>query len=81
MSLCQYKNALGKPNEGIHFHVFGVAIIDFIFTIIGAYILSGLFNQSFIYFLIGLFLLGTFLHLLFCVDTNFTLLLKNIFCY
>lgn len=79
MTLCQYKNALGKPDEGIHFHVFGVAIIDVIFTIIGAYILSGLFNQSFIYVLIGLFLLGTFLHLLFCVDTSFILLLKSIF--
>jgi len=37
--LCKYKDILGKPGEGIHsIRLFNVAIMDVLFTIIGAYI-------------------------------------------
>jgi len=76
MSLCKYKNALGIPKEGIHsYRLFGVAIFDVIFTVIGAFIISFLFKTNFLYTLIVLFLLGIFLHRLFCVRTTIDKLL------
>ena len=48
MSLCKYKNALGEPKKGIHsYRLFGVAIVDVIMTILGAYLISNFFNISF----------------------------------
>ena len=49
MSLCKYKNIFGEPNTGAHsYRVYDVAIVDVIFTIIGAYILAKYMNTSFI---------------------------------
>ena len=71
MDLCKYKNALGEPRKGIHsYRLFGVAIIDVIMTIFGAYLLSYFFNISFTYTSIILFGLGIFLHHIFCVKTT-----------
>lgn len=71
MDLCKYKNALGVPNKGIHsYRLFGVAIADVIMTIIGAWLISYFFKQSFVKTLIILFLLGIILHRLFCVRTT-----------
>jgi len=71
MNLCKYKNILGKPNEGIHsFRFCGLAIVDVILTIIAAFLISYFKNISFFISLLGLFLLGIFLHKLFCVRTS-----------
>ena len=71
MNLCKYKNSLGEPGKGIHsYRLFGVAIVDVIVTIIGAYLISYFFNISFTYTLIILFGLGIFLHRIFCVRTT-----------
>ena len=81
MTLCKYKDILGKPKEGIHkYRLFGIAIMDFIFTIIIAIILSCLIKCIFKikYKLLNLFLvtlfilliLGIILHRLFCVRTT-----------
>ena len=71
MNMCKYKDALGIPGKGIHsYRVFGVAIMDVIMTIIGAFIFSFFFKTNFAYTLITLFLLGIFLHRLFCVKTT-----------
>ena len=70
--LCQYKDVLGKPGKGIHsYRIFNIAIIDVLFTIIGAYIIY-LFLPKINYFviLILLFLLGVILHKIFCVRTT-----------
>ena len=76
MDLCKYQNSLGIPNQGVHsYRLFGVAIVDVIFTIIGAMIISYFSNRSFIYTLIFLFLLGIILHRLFCVRTTIDKLL------
>jgi hypothetical protein len=76
MDLCKYKNALGEPGKGIHsYRLFGVAIMDVIMTIIGAYIISYFSNYSFIYTLVFLFILGIILHRLFCVKTTIDKLL------
>jgi hypothetical protein len=69
--LCQYKDALGIPDKGIHsYRLFGVAIVDVIMTILGALIISFFFKYNFIYTLVFLFLLGICLHRLFCVRTT-----------
>jgi hypothetical protein len=76
MDLCKYQNSLGVPHKGIHsYRLFGVAIMDVIFTIIGAMIISYFSKRSFVYTLIFLFLLGIILHRLFCVRTTIDKLL------
>ena len=69
--LCKFKDILGIPNKGVHsYRFFGVAIIDVIMTIIGAFLLSRIFRWNFLYTLVSLFLLGIVLHRLFCVRTT-----------
>jgi hypothetical protein len=73
--LCQYKNALGIPGKGVHFHVFGIAIMDVLMTILGAWVISRWTGWKFIYVLPSLFILGIILHRLFCVKTTIDKLL------
>ena len=76
MDLCKYKNSLGEPNKGIHSYRFmGVAIIDVIMTLIGAFLISFFYKLSFIKTSIFLFVLGIILHRLFCVRTTIDKLL------
>ena len=71
MNLCKYRNIFGHPKEGAHsYRIFNIAIIDVIATIIGAYFLSLFFKWSFRYTLILLFMLGIFMHRIFCVNTT-----------
>ena len=78
----KYKNIFGEPEKGIHsYRLFNLAIIDIIFTIIGAYLI-GIYNKNnlkeiIILFLI-IFFIGQILHLLFCVETKFIKLLNDI---
>jgi hypothetical protein len=72
MSLCQYKYSLGIPGQGFHKQrIFGFALFDIIGTAVLAWILSKYTSYRFIPILIVLFLIGTMLHVLFCVDTTF----------
>ena len=76
MNLCKYKDALGKPNVGIHsYRIFNIAIADVIMTFIGAFIISNFLNISFIRTSIFLFILGIILHRIFCVQTTIDKLL------
>ncbi len=71
MNLCAYKDALGKPGKGIHsYRLFGVAIVDVIFTIFGAMLIAYFSKYNFVKILVSLFLLGIILHRLFCVRTT-----------
>ena len=70
--LCKYKDALGKPKQGIHkYRIFNIAVVDVLLTIIGAYIFY-LFNPriNFFIILLCLFILGIILHRIFCVRTT-----------
>jgi len=74
--LCKYQNLLGKPDEGVHkTRIFGFALNDIILTIILTLIISLIFKTQFLLTLIILFIIGEFLHLLFCVNTKFINLL------
>ena len=71
MNLCKYKDALGKPDVGIHsYRIFNIAIADVIMTFIGAFLISYSLNISFIWTSIFLFSLGIILHHIFCVKTT-----------
>ena len=71
MDLSQYKNILGEPNMGIHSYRFlGVAIMDVIQSIIGAFVISYIIKQSFWLVLLIIFLLGITLHRIFGVRTT-----------
>ena len=69
---CPYKDSLGKVGEGIHsYRVFDVAIVDVIFTVIGAAIIHYFMPQyRFIVILTALFAAGVILHHIFCVRTT-----------
>ena len=76
VDLCKYKNALGIPGQGVHsFRFFNIAIVDVVMTIIAAFIIALLTKQKFYITLILLFLLGIFLHRIFCVRTTLDKLL------
>ena len=61
----------GKPGEGVHsYRIFNIAIVDVVMTILVALIISYVNNQSLIKILVILFLLGIFMHRIFCVRTT-----------
>ena len=71
MSLCKYKNIFGEPGKGVHsYRIFNIAVVDVIATILLAVIVSSALKISFVKTLIFLFILGIFLHRLFCVKTT-----------
>jgi hypothetical protein len=73
---CEYKDALGKPGEGVHAHrVFDIAIVDVIMMIIAAIFISRTMTQRFIPVLFVLFLSGILMHRAFCVETTIDKLL------
>jgi hypothetical protein len=56
----------------IHFHVFGVAIVDVAATVVGAWWLARKLKWPFWIVLLQLLLLGTLMHLWFQVPTPWT---------
>ena len=71
MRLCQYRDLLGKPGQGIHsFRVFGIAVADVVSTVFGAGLITWATGTNFFLALLGLFVLGVLLHWLFCVPTT-----------
>lgn len=76
---CKYKDIFGKPKEGVHsYRIMNIAVIDLALTLIGAYILSILLGITYWKTAVGLLILGTIAHLLFCVDTTVTIFVKKI---
>lgn len=70
MSLCKYRNIFGAPGEGVHaYRLFGLAVVDVVGTLLGAYALSRYFDISLFTTTVSLFGLGIFSHWLFCVDS------------
>lgn len=78
MNLCYYNNIFGIPKEGLHkYRLFNIAIVDVILTILVALIITYFFNLNFINILLILFIIGIFLHKLFCVNTTINNLIFN----
>lgn len=73
---CKYKDVLGVPKQGFHApRLLGFAAYDVIGTFMLGLLFSILLNKSYWSTTLVLFLLGIFLHWLFCVDTTFNRLL------
>jgi hypothetical protein len=79
--LCQYKDILGKPNEGIRnqFRVFNISVIDVILTIVLGLLLAKIFKVTKFSGVILSFLLSILFHKIFCVDTTISKLLQEKF--
>jgi len=68
MDLCKYKDIIGKPGTGVHkYRFFGIAIVDVVVTIIGAYLIALFFKLHVLYTIIVTFIIGIISHRLFCV--------------
>ena len=53
--LCAYRNLFGRVAEGAHsYRIFDIAIVDVLFTVLGAYLLHRLFSVSFGVMVVGL---------------------------
>jgi hypothetical protein len=77
LNLCQYKNILGKPNEGVHrFRIFDMAIFDIILTILLGLLLAKLLKINTLSGIVIAFGLGIIFHKIFCVETTLNKMLK-----
>ncbi len=78
-TLCKYRDMFGKPREGVHsIRIFDVAVIDVIITIAVGYCIAKYFSyKNSMTIIIILFMIGTLLHILFCVDTKFVMVIRD----
>ena len=77
LNLEKFKDLLGKPGEGLHFHVAGIAIVDVLATILLGWAVSEWFEVNPLWCIGGFFVLGQMLHWVFGVETAVMRLLKK----
>lgn len=77
MSLCQFRNSLGRPRQGVHaFRMGGLAAADVLGTIALALMLHYFLPKwPLLLCLVVVFGLGVLCHRIFCVNTTLDLLL------
>ena len=76
MTLCKYADIFGKPNTGVHsYRLFDFAIVDVLLTILVGYLISKYYNKPMFSTIFYLFIIGIFIHELFCVKTKLNTLL------
>ena len=68
--LCDYKDYLGIPGQGVHTHIMGIAWRDVVATIVGGFIIALLFKLNILYTILAVFVVGILFHRLFCVRTT-----------
>jgi hypothetical protein len=68
--LCEYKDLLGVPGQGVHTHFMGVAWRDIVATIVGGLVFALVFKFNVLYTIIAAFIIGILFHRLFCVRTT-----------
>ena len=69
--LSKYKNIFGPPGKGIHQYKFkGTAIVDYLVTILLAFLLTYFTDIPLVITTIGLLIVGIILHYLFGVNTH-----------
>lgn len=76
MNLCQFKDILGKPNQGFHSNrFFGFALNDILATVVGGLIIAYLTKDrtvtGYSKWIALAFFAGIVFHWVFCVDTAF----------
>jgi hypothetical protein len=76
IDLSKYKNAFGKPGEGLRrFRIFNIAIFDVLVTMIIVYLLCWFTKLPYWNSLFVIFILGIVLHRMFHVRTGIDKLL------
>ena len=76
--LCSYRHLAGVPRNGFHaarIPILNLALWDVLGTVVLALIVSYAFQVPLSWTTLVLFVTGTILHILFCVDTTITRLL------
>jgi hypothetical protein len=69
---CPYAFIFGRPGEGVHSQrVWGYAVVDSIATILAAILITYIWKIPLWNTIVGLFILGEFLHYVFGVQTAF----------
>lgn len=70
--LCRYRDLFGQPGSGVHSYRLGpFAAVDLLLTLVAGFLLSYALDWSLWVSTSALFVLGIFMHWLFCVDTAF----------
>lgn len=71
-SLCKYKNMFGEPNKGLRnkYRIMGISLVDFIPTVIFAFIFAYFMKIPFLLSLVIIFIVMLFFHRIFCVRTT-----------
>ena len=74
MKLCplhRFNKIFGEPNKGFHsFHILGIAVGDYVVTLLAAFLLSYISGVPVVLTTIFLFILGIILHTLFGIPTS-----------
>ena len=70
MPLSDFRDALGTPGTGVHFHVGGIAVVDVILTVAAAHLIAKQTGQCFYMVLFLLLGMGVVAHRLFRVRTT-----------
>ena len=71
IDLSQYKNIFGEPGKGLHQYKFkGTAVIDYLLTILGAFIVTYFTDIPLVITTIGLLILGILFHSLFGIRSQ-----------
>jgi len=70
--LCEYKDALGVPRQGVHKYripILDIALVDTVLTFIGAWLIQRYLFPETSYWIVLLlfFALGELLHVVFCI--------------
>jgi len=68
--LCKYRDSLGKPNQGVHKHVAGIAIVDLLATILIAFGIAKWRKWNFFYVFGIIMVITIIVHRIFCVNTT-----------
>ena len=70
----QYANLFGKPKEGLHsYRFFGLAAFDLFLTVIATILITKYSKiRGALLIFIFLMILGTIMHIIFCVHTTLT---------
>lgn len=69
---CKYKDALGVPGSktGLRkYRIFGIALFDTAVVLVIAILVAWMFQLSYVYTIVAIFILGIFVHRLFCART------------
>ena len=80
MGRCRYRNAGGAPRTGMHaarIPLLDLALWDVVGTLVAAGILAYALNVNAVWTALALLVLGTALHLVFCVRTTITQLFSS----